>query len=160
LEVSFKVHDAQSLETLKGRFNFICSIQSLEHIADDEKTGKGMKTLLQDRGYILITVPSKYSYFLYGRHGYRRYNLLRIEELTNQSGLSIEELMKLGGIATFMLHFILWTIPAVIFRLKIWITYKRLRLIRFIQKMESLVIKVDKICPWLEGGYIVICKGK
>lgn len=160
IEVSFKVHDAQSLEVLNEKFDFICAIQSLEHVADDEKAGKGMRTLLKDGGYTLMTVPSRYSYFLYGPHGHRRYNVFRIKKLASQSSLSIEELVKLGGMATFMLHFVLWTIPAVIFGLKIWLTYKRLGFRNIITKLESFAMNVDKICPWLEGGYAVILKGK
>ncbi len=161
LEVSFKVHDAEFLETLKEKFNFIYSFQSLEHIANDRKAVKGMKTLLQDRGYILITVPSRWSYFLYPGHGYRRYDVHCIKDLANQSNLNIEELVKSGGIATFILHFVLVTIPDVIFRAKIRrIIYKPLRIERFIQRIQTLIYKVDQICPWLEGGYVVIFKGE
>lgn len=160
LAVCFKVHDAQSLGVLNEKFDFICAIQSIEHITDDVKAGKGMKTLLKNRGYILMTVPSRFSYFLYGPHGHRRYNVFRIKKLASQNSLSIEELVKLGGIATFVLHFVLWTIPAVIFGLKIWLTYRRLGFQNIITKLESFAMNIDKILPWLEGGYAFILKGK
>jgi len=158
LKVSFKIHDAEFLERLTKKFNFICSFQSLEHIKDDKKTMKGMNALLMEKGHILITVPSKYSYFLYGpQHGYRRYSISNIEELASQNDLVVEKLMKLGGIGTFVLHLVLWTIPSSIFKLKI---YKHFRLTGFILKLENFATKVDKYVPCLEGGYAVVLKEK
>lgn len=159
LEVSFKIHDAESLETLNQQFNFIYSFYSLEHIVDDKKALKGMKTILQDKGFILILVPSRWSYLLYPRHGHRRYDVHCLKELAKQSNLSVEELVKLGGIATFVVHFVLVTMPDIIFRAKIRrIMHKYLRIERFFKAIKSPVCKFDQMCLWLEAGYAVILK--
>ena len=118
-----------------------------------------MGMCLKDGGYIMLTIPSKYSFFLYSWHGYRRYSLADIKRLTSKNGLYIEEVIQAGGLTNFLLHFILWTIPAVLFRIKIWKFYNKSKfLLDLIAKLERLSLSIDKTLRWLEGGYAVIFK--
>ena len=159
LHLSFLVYDAEKLQNLNQKFDFIIAIQSFEHIKNDVEAMKGMKICLKEGGYIMLTIPSKYSLFLYGFHGYRSYSISKIKRLADGNGLSVIEVIKLGGLASFFLHFILWTIPAVLLRIKIWKIYKKSKfLINSIAKLERLSVSIDKTLPLLEGGYAVVLK--
>jgi len=125
MRISFLVHDAEKLGGLNQEFDFIVAIQSLEHIKNDVEAIKGMRMCLKDGGYIMLTIPSKYSFFLYSFHEYRRYSIPEIMLLANRNGLCIEEAVKTGGLTSFLLHFILWTIPAVLLKIEIWKFYKK-----------------------------------
>lgn len=159
--ISFLVYDAEKLQNLtqKQKFNFIVAIQSFEHIKNDGKVIKGIRMCLKNEGYIMLTIPSRYSFFLYGFHGYRRYSIPKIMRLANENGLRVIETIKLGGLTSFLLHFILWTIPAVLLRIKIWEFYKKCEfLMNSIGKLEKLSFSIDKTFCLLEGGYAIILK--
>lgn len=159
MQISFLVHDAEKLQGLNQKFDFAVAIQSLEHIKNDVKAIKSMGMCLKGRGYILLTVPSKYSFFLYAFHGHRRYSLPEIRRLASKNGLGIEKVIKIGGLTSFLLHFILWTVPAVLLKIRIWEFYKNSKfLIALITKLERLSLSVDKIFCLLEGGYAIVLK--
>lgn len=103
--ISFLVHDAEKLQNLNQKFDFIAAIQSFEHIKNDV------------------------------------------------------EAIKLGGLTCFLLHFILWTIPAILLKIPIWKFYKKSRfLINSIAKLERLSLSIDKVFCLLEGGYAIVLK--
>lgn len=157
----FLVHDVEKLQGLNQEFNFIVAIQSLEHIKNDVEAIKGMRMCLKDGGYLMLTIPSKYSFFLYSFHGYRRYSISEIMRLANRNGLCIEEAIKIGGLTSFPLHFILWTIPAVLLKIQIWEFYKKSKFLTdSIAKLERFSLSIDKIFRVLEGGYAVVLKGE
>jgi len=160
MQISFLVRDAEKLQGLNRKFDFIGAIQSLEHIENDAEAIKSMRMCLKDGGYILLTVPSKYSFFLYAFHGHRRYGIPEIRRLASKNGLGIEEAIKIGGLTSFLLHFLLWTIPAVLLKYKVWEFYKRSKfLMGLITRLEQFSLSVDKILPVLEGGYAVVLNG-
>jgi len=159
LQISFMVHNAEKLSSLQQKFNFIIAIQSLEHIRRDSEAIAGMKMCLRDGGYILLTVPSKYSFCLYPFHGYRRYSISEIRRLAHQNGLDIKEIIRIGGLSNFFLHIVLWTIPAVLFRIKIWQFYQKSKLLTgLINKLERFSLSFDKVFGFLEGGYGVVLR--
>jgi len=166
LHISFLVHDAEKLTELQQKyeegFNFIIAIQSFEHIKNDMEAIKGMKLCLKEEGYILLTVPSRYSFFLYGFHGERRYTIPRVKQLADENGLQICETVALGGLATFVLHFLSWTIPAImtaIMKIKIWNFYKKHQfMVNLITKLETHAMSVDKYIRLLPGGYAVVMR--
>ena len=105
----------------------------------------------------MLTIPSKYSFILYSFHGNRRYSLPEIRRLADNNGLRIVEAIKLGGLTNLLLHFILWTIPAVLLKIKIREFYKKSKfLVALIAKLEKLSLSTDKIFCWLEGGYAIV----
>ncbi len=159
MQISFLAQDAEKLQGLNQRFNFITSIQSLEHIKNDDEALKGIKMCLQDGGNVMLTIPSKYSFFLYYIHGYRRYSMPIIKRLASKNGLRIEETIRVGGLTSFLLHFILWTIPAVVLKIEIWKFYRKSKfLTSLIIRLEQLSLFLDKIFPLLESGYAVVLK--
>ena len=160
LNINFKEYNAESIDEINGTFNFICAFQSFEHIIDNSKVLSGMFKLLSEDSYILITVPSIYSYLLYGNHGYRRYNIKAIASLASEAKLDVLEINKLGGEFSFILHFILWTIPAIILNLPVWNLYSVLGFSKLILLLEKSALYIDKYLPLFEGGYSVILQKK
>lgn len=159
MHLSFLIYDAEKLQNLNKKFDFIIAIQSFEHIKNDVEAIKGMRMCLKEGRYIMLTIPSKYSFFLYGFHGYRRYNIPKIKRLANENGLYVIEAIKLGGLTSFILHFVLWTIPAVLLGIKIWKFYKSSEfLMDLIAKLERLSSSIDKTFCLLEGGYAIVLK--
>lgn len=158
MQIAYLVHDAEKLQDLKQKFDFIIAIQSLEHITNDMEVIKNMVMCLNDGGYITLTIPSKYCFFLYPTHGNRRYSISDIKRLAMNNGLRIEETTKIGGLTNFILHFILWTIPAA-FGIEIWNFYKNNKLLLgLIANMERLSIYFDRVFRILEGGYATALK--
>ena len=159
LDISYAVFDAQSLENLNQSFNFIVSIQALEHIPDDEKAVKGINKCLEKTGIVLLTIPSKASFFLYGPHGFRRYNIAQIHQLAQKSGFIVEEIIKVGGFCSFFLHFLTWTFPAIILRLKIWRLYDKYSFLnKLLFQTEKAAYILDKRLGFLESGYAIILR--
>jgi len=159
MRISFLVHDAEKLTELNRQFDFTVAIQSMEHIKNDTEAVRGMGMCLKNGGYILLTVPSKYRLFLYAFHGYRRYSIAQIKRLAIKNGLGIEETIKIGGLTSFVLHFILWTVPAVLLKIRIWEFYQKSKFLsRLITMSERLSLPVDKILSLLEGGYAIVLK--
>lgn len=157
--LSFLVYDAENLQNLNQKFDLIIAIQSFEHIKDNVEAIKGIKTCLREEGHIILTIPSKYSFFLYAFHGYRRYSIPKLKRLANENGLYVIETIKLGGLSSFLLHFILWTVPAIAFKIPIWRFYKKSKfLVGLISKLERLSLPVDKVFCLLEGGYAIVLK--
>ncbi|MFC2044515.1 methyltransferase domain-containing protein [Chloroflexota bacterium] len=157
LSISFLILNAEQVTKIDTTFNFIMAIQSFEHMQDDLKALKGMNTLLNEKGYIMLTLPSHPSLFIYGIHGHRRYGMSRIKEMASEANLSIIEFIRIGGIMNFILHFILWTVPAILFQIPIWKLYNRFTILKkSIIWLEKLSLKMDKTFRFLEGGYVVI----
>jgi len=157
----FMLYDAENLNEMVIKYDLILSIQALEHIRDDVKALKGMAHCLKNDGVMLISLPSKYSFFLYLWHGYRRYSRMDITLFAHENNLEIKELLPAGGLMSFILHIILWSIPAFILNIKIWDYYKRHALImKTITRLEKLSLSVDRIFSLLPGSYVVILTKK
>ena len=158
MQIEYLVHDAEKLPDLNRKFNFIVAIQSLEHILNDAEAMKGMRMSLNNDGHITITVPSKYCFFIYPTHGHRRYSLPIIKRLAGKSSLRIEEIVRIGGLINFVLHFILWTIPSA-FNIKIGKYYRKKLISLLINRLERLSVHIDKVFCLFEGGYAVTLTG-
>ncbi len=159
LDISYLAYNAENLENFNRNFNFIISIQALEHIQNDEKTMKGINKRLEPKGILLLTIPSKFSFLLYGPHGHGRYNVSTIRQLAQKTGFAIEEMIKVGGFCSFCLHFLTWTLPAIIFQLKIWRLYNKYNFLNeLIFKTEKFACRLDKCAKCFESGYAIILK--
>lgn len=72
-KISFKVMDAQHLEFPDASFDIAVSFSVLDHIPDStvrEKAIHEMSRVVKHGGYVVVTVPNRYSYyrFLYRRN--------------------------------------------------------------------------------------------
>jgi SAM-dependent methyltransferase len=109
--VRFREWDAHEVGELGESFDFVISLTAFEHFADDARVMRGVAKVLRTGAHALVVVPAKYSYPLYGKHGYRRYARRDVGELANQAGLEIVELRAVGGLAGWLFHFV-WFFPA------------------------------------------------
>ena len=84
----------------------------MEHFIDDDKAFKGMSDRLEPGGYLFLTAPSSLSrrtlYPLHGRRGFVRADFHR---LADTCGLELVQLQTVGGLFSFIFHFLFWTIP-------------------------------------------------
>ncbi len=161
LDISYAVCDAENLADLNGGYDFIIAIQSLEHMENDAAALNSMKDCLRNSGLILVTVPATCSFALYGPHGHRRYSLSSIRKLARDNSLTVIEAVRLGGAANFVLHFILWTIPAVFLKVKIWRFYqKSRRVVNLIERLWRLSLNIDRTLPFAAAGYAVVLKSE
>lgn len=93
------------------KFDLITSLDVLEHVSDDKKALKKIKSFLYKNGHVIITVPAYpwlFSYWdkILGHH--RRYSKKVLNDVISQSGLKI---IKLSYIFSFLL------LPVIFFRL-------------------------------------------
>lgn len=90
------------------KFNTSVCINVLEHIKDDEKALRNLYDLLEDKGYLVLIVPSHAA--LYGEIDrsighLRRYTKTDLKEKLNNVGFNIIECRRinfLGGIGWFL----------------------------------------------------------
>jgi len=179
LKVAFRVQDAHKLSTLGRSFNFCVSITSFEHFWDDERVLEGIKRVSFPGSYLVLIVPSKYSYWLYGRHGYRRYSKKQIATLAGKYRFQTIEIVKLGGGLAFGAHF-LWSSTARVLRITAKAIYymgivkartfydcadnimhlhlNSRRGKRIHKRLQQCIFIADRKLVFLESGYMCILK--
>ena len=189
LDIQYIQYDAHKISSINKKYNFISSITAFEHFEDDKKVMKELKRILALNGFLLIIVPSKYSFFNYGKHGFRRYSKKNLKQLNDVSQFHLEKIDKICGLSSFLLHFAwnwIFRIISVIIKLIIMILFgfnkskararlpqlhdyldnlKFIHLLTRIGKLSHKCIlilcsKIDKILPLFEVGYIAIYKKK
>jgi len=104
LVLRFQTMDAQRLDQLDSQFDFAISLFSLEHIPDDVVAVRQLAMRLKVGSYAVVVVPSRWSFLLYGRHGYRHYSCGSVMALMREAHLEIVQLVPLGGLASFAFH--------------------------------------------------------
>lgn len=139
--IESKIEDFQTEE----KFDLVFSLCALEHIENDKLVVAKSNELLKDNGIGIYFVPSKYSFLLYLKHGYRRYNPLRLKKLFGKN----IRIYRLGGLFSFVFHFFLITIPKRIFK-----TTKIIEL-KIYPKIIKIVNMLDRILPIFSTIYIV-----
>jgi len=139
--------DAHDLQLPSG-FDLIISNSALEHIPNDGRLIAHLQTLLAPDGLQVHLVPSTWALSLYLWHGYRQYGRAAIAaRFPGQSPL----VYRLGGAACFLVHFMLITIPEVLFRLSL-----RKRLPGFYGAVLRGALRVDHLVPFMPSGYVII----
>ncbi|MEK7579311.1 MAG: class I SAM-dependent methyltransferase [Patescibacteria group bacterium] len=128
-------------------FDFVISNTSLEHIPDDANAVRIAHASRAPEGIEVHVVPSFWCLFLYVWHGYRQYTPRRIKRLFAGSHYAV---YPLGGIASFLAHFFLITIPErttgkIIFRNRPW--YPR---------VVAWCMQADRFAPLCPMGYAIV----
>ena len=189
LHILLQKHNAEKLQSLDKSFNFICAVTTFEHFDDQIAVINGAFKVTQMNGHIMIVIPSHYSYLLYGTHGYRRYSKNSLQALISSAGYVLVKSGKIGGLFSFIFHF-LWrnislilqsglkTIFYLCFFGKKEVARNKLpylatilddlmhlhlktRIGRMIHKTLILIsYKLDSILPIFETGYYCIAKNK
>ncbi len=81
------------------KFDLIVCLWVLEHIENDMIAQKIMIKHLKSNGYLIIAVPSIWTWpFEFGRHGFHYYSLEAIKKISTKEGLAIKETYRAGGL--------------------------------------------------------------
>ena len=78
------------------RFNLICALDMIEHVADDRQVLSSMAELLSTDGTLLLTVPAHMELWSYADNcgHYRRYAQSQLRDLLTSSGFQVEYLTE------------------------------------------------------------------
>lgn len=81
------------------KFDLIVCLWVLEHIKDDKLAQKIMINHLKNNGYLVVAVPSVWSWPIeFGRHGFHYYSLDAIKKIGVSEQLQVKEVYEAGGI--------------------------------------------------------------
>ncbi len=134
--------DAHQFKTEDLTFNLIISMSALEHIPKEQLLLDRLPALLSTNGIELHYVPSGWGLPIYLWHGFRQYPLGYVSEAFGFRGLRV---IALGGLFSFMLHFVVITIGELLLRIPV-----RKKLPRFYKGLLRLALRFDcyaKQCP-------------
>jgi SAM-dependent methyltransferase len=110
---TFVIADAHTFAS-KSSFDVFFSFSALEHIPNDTKLLNHLDTMLNDGGVHLHIVPAGWSLPVYLWHGYRQYTLSDIEQRFGREDIQV---YALGGMLSFLLHFIFITLLETLLRI-------------------------------------------
>lgn len=82
-----------ALPLINNTFDLVCAFDVIEHIEDHDKAIKEINRVLQDDGYVFLTVPAfniLWSEHDEINHHFRRYRLKELHELLQGNGFKIE----------------------------------------------------------------------
>lgn len=187
IKFRFRQFNAEAIGELGERFNFIYAITSFEHFENEHAVIKGAFQILGQGHFMIIIVPSHYSYLLYGKHGHRRYSRNSIRSLSESAGFKIITLKKIGGGASYFFHLLWrWTSQVVKYGFKAILILlfagnknrARQKLPKLFYYLDGLMFihilskplrrfhkcilqvchRVDQAVPVLESGYLCILK--
>jgi len=90
----------KDLYNLKGRkYNLVLLLEVLEHIKDEMRVLKSIRNIMQEEGYLILSVPARKNKWglsdKYNGH-YRRYEKRDLRELLKKGGFEIELLYSYG----------------------------------------------------------------
>ncbi len=158
-------------------FDFCISSSSLEHIEDDEQALRELASVMRPGAVGVHIVPSPWSMYLYGTHGWRRYPLERLQRIFSNAGFQIEAIHALGGTPSFLLHFLWITLLEYGYafdivsgaRLPTRLSARLARwhvpgarssplMLRVYRRLLTAAIRLDRVCPKRTIGYAVIAR--
>ncbi len=134
------------------KFDLVVSISALEHIPDDNHLISGLADLLTARGLQLHFVPSQWALPVYLWHGYRQYTAASLEQ---RFGVDRVALFRLGGIASFFLHFLFITSWELLLRVNLRKHFPRL----YTRLLDTSLV-FDRYLPVLSTFYAVVSRAK
>lgn len=129
------------------RFDLVLSNTSLEHIPDDFAAVRKAHELCTDNGVEVHVVPSHWALPLYLWHGYRQYTPARLKRMFSDTPHTI---YRLGGFASWCVHFFCITVPERIFG---WRSFRKGALY---PKMKRWANKADCVMPFWPALYAVV----
>lgn len=130
------------------KFDLVFSMCALEHIENDKLAADKSAQLMKEGGVQIHIIPSLYSFWLYWKHGYRRYSPRRLRKLFNEE----IEVYRLGGLFSFIVHFFLITIPKKIFKTTKLIEFEAYR------RTVKVANVLDRFIPIFPSIHIIINK--
>ena len=150
LERNFVNADAHTFSS-DNPYNLIFSFSALEHIPNDRQLVERLNSALKDGGQHLHIVPGAWGLPLYLWHGFRQYTLGDIEECFGAQNLTV---YGLGGMFSFLLHFIFITLMEMLLRMPVRKVFPKLYMV-----LHRTCLRLDRILPFAPSAYVV-CKTK
>jgi 2-polyprenyl-3-methyl-5-hydroxy-6-metoxy-1,4-benzoquinol methylase len=127
--------------------DLMLSVSTLEHIPHDTALIQRLPSMFNPGGVEVHVVPSGASLMVYLWHGFRQYTPAT---LVMKFGREIE-LIRLGGLGSYLLHLVFITIPDLFFR-RSW----RKRAPRLYRKLLLGALRIDRLLPFFPLAYVVI----
>ena len=149
LSVSFKnigIHQYKE----SSNYDLIFSISALEHIPHIQDAIDRMDDLLTDSGIQVHAIPSGWALALYLFHGHRQFPLGKIYSYFNTPNI-----MRVGGVFSFMVHFIFITLIEMVLKYNARKAWPNLY-----SSILKMGIEWDKYLPFMSAGYIIITPKK
>ncbi len=181
LKCLFLVSPAEKLPLSESKVDFVVSSSALEHIEDDEQAVAELRAAMIPGGHGIHIVPSAWSLFLYGYHGWRKYSATRLRSLFESAGFTVVEVFPLGGLPTFLVH-LLWistlesgittklvfdcltrggrpqSVRNLFPALKISSLRKRPLFLRAYARLAGTALRFDRLFPWPAHGYAALVR--
>jgi SAM-dependent methyltransferase len=107
LDVDFHPIPAEEVGSLNIQADFSLSSSALEHVNDPDAVARGLAQIMKPGSYGLHIVPAPWSLLTYGKHGWRRFSAKRLKTMFEEAGFECVRIVRLGGTASTLLHF-LW----------------------------------------------------
>jgi len=169
----------------KNKFDLIVCLWVLEHIKNDKLAQKIMFNHVKKNGYLIIAVPTIWTWPLeFGRHGFHYYSLGIIKNITANKQLKVREIYTAGGLLG-LLFMIVYNWPRFLILIPSFILYKILSfskkttltwqqfskkvidvtwyryhkspmLVHFHNTMVQSIVKIDNLIKIFPQSYIII----
>ena len=127
--------------------DLMVSVSTLEHIPADATMIDRLATLFSAGGIEVHVVPSGASLMIYLWHGFRQY---APKTLVDKFGPR-SEIVRIGGLGSYVLHFIFITIPDLILR-RSW----RKHAPKIYHAILMAALRLDRVFPFFPSAYAVI----
>ncbi len=127
--------------------DLMVSVSTLEHIPADAVLIDRLATLFAPGAVEVHVVPSGASLLIYLWHGFRQYTP---RTLVEKFGRKVE-IVRLGGLGSYLLHFCFITISDLILRRSL-----RKHAPKFYRAMVIAALRLDRVFPLFPSAYAVI----
>lgn len=148
-DIRFIQGDAHDM-TGQGPFDLILSISALEHVDDDSRLIDRLGKMQSPNGFQIHFLPAPAGLPVYLWHGYRQYGAHAIADRFGSAGT---EIYRLGGLASFLLHLFVITLPEIILSISL-----RKRWPRQYKSMLALSLRLDRWMPFCPVCHVVCCR--
>jgi hypothetical protein len=150
LQCMFEQKSISEFTNSHEKFNCVFSCSVLEHIDDISGAIGSMQNMISQEGVSAHTIPSPFSYFLYGPHGFRRFSGKKLKILFSRSERNCK-IYALGGAFSYVTHLFFITLPLLIFKKDLRKTIPVLY-----TKLLYLSLRLDRFARFLHTGYGVV----
>lgn len=127
--------------------DLIVSVSALEHIPRDAELIRRLPGYMAPGGLELHAVPAGPALIAYLWHGYRQYTPAA---LSARFGSERTEIIRLGGLGSFLLHVLVIT-PEIFVR-----RFVRARAPGFYRLLLRGALTLDRVLPFCPTGYVVV----
>ena len=145
-ERSFVLTDANCYEA-NSKYDLVVSVSALEHIANDRLLIPKLRALVAPGGLQLHFIPSGWGLPVYLWHGYRQYTAPALAELFDPRQATF---FAMGGLPSFIFHFLFITVGEILLKLKL-----RWRLPRLYARLRDRCLELDRFAPFCATMYAV-----